>query len=83
MIFWLGLTIALGAIFLVLQAHEFYEAYTELGLTLGSGVYGATFFTLTGLHGSHVTVGVVMLSALLLRIFRGHFDARHHFPSRR
>jgi cytochrome c oxidase subunit III len=77
--FWLALTILLGVIFLVLQAREFYEAYTELGLTLGSGVYGATFFALTGLHGFHVTVGVIMLTALLARILRGHFDASHHF----
>jgi cytochrome c oxidase subunit III len=79
LIFWLAGTILLGAVFLVLQAHEFYEAYTELGLTLGSGVYGATFFALTGLHGFHVTVGVVMLTTILSRILRGHFNAGHHF----
>ncbi|WP_207884776.1 cytochrome c oxidase subunit 3 [Pseudomonas sp. 30_B] len=76
---WLALTVALGACFLVLQAYEYHEAYTELGLTLGSGIYGATFFMLTGFHGAHVTIGAIMLSIMLIRIIRGHFDADHHF----
>ena len=79
LVFWLAATIVLGLVFLVLQANEFYEAYTKLGLTLGSGVYGATFFALTGLHGFHVTVGVIMLTAILVRILRGHFNPEHHF----
>jgi cytochrome c oxidase subunit 3 len=76
---WLAATIALGVIFLILQVREFYHAYSELGLTLGSGVYGATFFMLTGLHGLHVTVGVVMLTAILSRSLKGHFEPNHHF----
>ncbi|MCJ1886142.1 cytochrome c oxidase subunit 3 [Pseudomonas sp. LA21] len=76
---WLALTVALGACFLVLQAYEYHEAYTELGLTLGSGIYGATFFMLTGFHGAHVTIGAIMLSIMLIRIIRGHFDADKHF----
>lgn len=76
---WLAITVALGAVFLFLQAREFYHAYTELGLTLGSGVYGATFFMLTGLHGFHVTLGVVMLTVILSRSLRGHFTPNHHF----
>lgn len=76
---WLALTVALGACFLVLQAYEYHEAYSELGLTLGSGIYGATFFMLTGFHGAHVTIGAIMLSIMLIRILRGHFDAEHHF----
>ena len=76
---WLALTIALGICFLTLQAHEYVEAYTELGLTLGSGVYGATFFMLTGFHGAHVTIGTLILIVMLFRVFSGHFDADEHF----
>ncbi|WP_166364657.1 cytochrome c oxidase subunit 3 [Pseudomonas akapageensis] len=77
--FWLALTIALGIAFLTLQAHEYVEAYTELGLTMGSGVYGATFFMLTGFHGAHVTIGTLILIVMLARVFSGHFDNDEHF----
>jgi len=73
------LTVVLGGVFLALQAMEFHHAYTELGLTLGSGVYGATFFMLTGLHGFHVTLGVVMLTVVMLRSIKGHFRPDQHF----
>jgi cytochrome c oxidase subunit 3 len=76
---WLGLTILLGLAFLALQALEYHEAYTELGLTLGSGIFGATFFMLTGFHGAHVTIGTIILFVMLMRILRGHFDAEHQF----
>jgi cytochrome c oxidase subunit 3 len=76
---WLFITIALGLTFLGLQAHEYIHAYTELGLKLSTGVYGSTFFMLTGFHGFHVTIGAIMLSVMLARSFRGHFDAEHHF----
>ncbi|EQM68804.1 cytochrome c oxidase subunit 3 [Pseudomonas tohonis] len=76
---WLALTILLGLAFLALQAEEYIHAYTELGLTLGSGIYGATFFMLTGFHGAHVTMGTLILTVMLVRILRGHFDADHHF----
>lgn len=76
---WLALTILLGAAFLALQVEEYVHAYTELGLTLGSGIYGATFFILTGFHGAHVTMGTLILTVMLVRILRGHFDAEHHF----
>jgi len=76
---WLAATILLGVAFLVLQAMEYHEAYTELGLTLGSGIYGATFFMLTGFHGAHVTIGTIILFVMLMRILRGHFDAEHQF----
>ena len=75
----LALTVALGLVFLAFQAHEFYEAYTKLGLTLASGVYGATFFLLTGFHGLHVTIGVIMLSVILARCIKGHFKPDQHF----
>ena len=75
----LFLTIALGAFFLFLQAHEYYDAYTELNLTLDAGIYGTTFFMLTGFHGLHVTIGTIMLIVILLRTLRGHFTPERHF----
>jgi len=75
----LGLTVLLGATFLWYQAHEYIEAYKELNLTLGSGVYGSTFFMLTGFHGLHVTLGTIMLIVIWLRCAKGHFDRDHHF----
>jgi cytochrome c oxidase subunit 3 len=75
----LGLTILLGCTFLWYQAHEYMEAYNELNLTLGSGVYGSTFFMLTGFHGLHVTLGTIMLIVIWLRCAKGHFTADHHF----
>jgi cytochrome c oxidase subunit 3 len=79
LIFWLALTVALGATFLYLQSTEYHEAYTKMGLTLGAGVYGATFFMLTGFHGLHVTIGTIMLLVILLRSIKGHFKPDHHF----
>jgi cytochrome c oxidase subunit 3 len=76
---WLVATIALGATFIALQVHEYLYAYQELGLTLRSGVYGSTFFMLTGFHGLHVTLGVIMLLAILGRVLKGHFTPREHF----
>jgi len=69
----------LGALFLNFQVHEYIEAYTKLNLTLGSGVYGSTFFMLTGFHGMHVTLGAIMLSVIWLRCLKGHFSRDHHF----
>lgn len=76
---WLGATILLGIVFIGFQAYEYVEAYTELGLTLSAGIYGATFFLLTGFHGLHVSLGTLMLIIILLRILKGHFNAQHHF----
>ena len=72
-------TVALGILFLTLQAYEYVHAYHELGLTLGMGAYGATFFMLTGFHGFHVTIGTIMLIVILGRSLAGHFTAEHHF----
>ena len=72
-------SIALGAAFLFFQATEYHHAYTELNLTLGSGIYGSTFFMLTGFHGMHVTLGAIMLSVIWLRCLKGHFSKDHHF----
>src|SRR5579863_2252914 len=79
LLIFLGATVLLGATFLWYQAHEYLEAYTTLNLTLGSGVYGSTFFMLTGFHGLHVTLGTIMLIVIWLRCARGHFDRDHHF----
>ncbi len=76
---WLGVTIALGLIFLFMQGFEYFHAYHALNLTLTSGVYGSLFFLLTGFHGFHVTLGTLMLSVVFLRMLRGHFSADHHF----
>ena len=76
---WLAITVALGTTFLILQVIEYRDAYTELGLTMGSGIYGSTFFLLTGFHGAHVTMGTIMLAVMLLRSLRGHFSADNHF----
>ena len=75
----LALTVALGATFMGFQAYEYIHAYSELGLTLGAGVYGATFFILTGFHGLHVTLGTVMLMVMLGRSMKGHFSEHNHF----
>ena len=75
----MALTVALGILFLALQALEYHEAYTEMGLTLGSGAYGASFFMLTGFHGFHVMLGTIMLIVILLRCMKGHFTPEHHF----
>jgi cytochrome c oxidase subunit 3 len=76
---WLALTVLLGCAFLTFQAEEYMHAYHELGLTLGSGIYGATFFMLTGFHGAHVTIGTIILFVMLMRVMRGHFDSEHQF----
>ena len=75
----LFLTVALGFIFVYLQAEEYIEAYTELNLKLSSGIYGSTFFMLTGFHGLHVTIGAIMLTVMLIRSIKGHFTEKHHF----
>jgi cytochrome c oxidase subunit III len=72
-------TVALGILFLSLQAYEYVHAYQHYNLTLGMGAYGATFFMLTGFHGFHVTVGTIMLIVILGRSMAGHFTAEHHF----
>jgi cytochrome c oxidase subunit 3 len=75
----LFVTILLGATFMGFQAYEYMHAYSELNLKLTSGIYGSTFFLLTGFHGFHVTVGAIMLSVMLYRVLRGHFTPEHHF----
>ncbi|HEY6898395.1 MAG TPA: cytochrome c oxidase subunit 3 [Rhodocyclaceae bacterium] len=69
------LTVTLGLIFLALQLHE----YGEAAFTIKTGIYGATFFMLTGFHGLHVTLGAIMLTVITGRVFAGHFTPQHHF----
>ncbi|MEP7154460.1 MAG: cytochrome c oxidase subunit 3 [Betaproteobacteria bacterium] len=75
----LALTVALGFTFLGFQIYEYAHAYSELNLKLTSGVFGSTFFMLTGFHGFHVTLGAIMLTVILFRSIKGHFTAEHHF----
>ena len=75
----LAATFLLGFAFVVLQAEEYMHAYQDLNLTLGSGVYGSTFFMLTGFHGLHVTIGAIMLFVIWLRVMKGHFTPKQHF----
>jgi len=72
-------TVALGFLFLGLQAYEYIHAYHELNLKLTSGIYGTTFFMLTGFHGLHVTLGATMLFVIMIRSMKGHFTEDHHF----
>ncbi len=76
---WMLATVALGVVFLFLQSYEYVHAYRDLGLTLGSGIYGSTFFMLTGFHGLHVTVGSIMLLIIAFRCMKGHFKPDKHF----
>jgi len=76
---WLAATIVLGVVFLYYQVYEYAEAYGHLNLTLGSGIYGSTFFMLTGFHGMHVTLGVIMLTVIFFRCLKGHFTRDNHF----
>lgn len=75
----LGLTIVLGLVFLYLQGQEYVHAYRDLNLTLDAGVYGNTFFLLTGFHGMHVTLGTIILIVLFFRVLKGHFTPKEHF----
>jgi cytochrome c oxidase subunit 3 len=76
---WLGLTVLLGIVFLGFQAYEYMHAYKDLNLKLTSGIFGSTFFMLTGFHGFHVCVGAIMLLVVWFRLRSGHFKPDHHF----
>ena len=60
-------------------AFEYAHGYNDLNLTLESGIYGSTFYMLTGFHGFHVTVGAIMLLVMMIRAMKGHFSPDHHF----
>lgn len=72
-------TVLLGSLFIGLQAYEYYEAYVHLNLRLDTGIYGSTFFMLTGFHGMHVLIGTLMLLVITLRCMKGHFRPESHF----
>ena len=76
---WLIVTILLGLSFLGGQAYEYTNLIVSEGFNITSGIYGTVFFSLTGLHGLHVTAGVVLLIGVLIRAFLGHFSSRSHF----
>lgn len=76
---WLFVTVVLGFTFLAFQIYEYQEAYTHLNLKLSSGIYGTTFFMLTGFHGLHVTIGAIILTVILIRSMKGHFTPQNHF----
>ncbi len=78
-VLWLAATVLLGVVFLGFQAYEYVHAYQALNLTLGSGIYGSTFFMLTGFHGMHVTIGTIMLIVITIRAAKGHFSPDNHF----
>ncbi len=75
----LAITFILGFTFVALQAHEYGEAYLHMNLRLTTGIYGTTFFMLTGFHGLHVTIGAIMLLVIWIRVMRGHFTPDKHF----
>ncbi len=76
---WLFLTIVLGVTFLGFQAYEYIHLHHEYNLKLSTGVYGSTFYMLTGFHGMHVFVGATMLTVMFFRVLKGHFTPDHHF----
>jgi len=76
---WLFATVALGFIFVYFQAGEYAHAMNDLDLTINGGIYGSTFYLLTGFHGFHVTMGAVMLAVILFRSLKGHFTKKDHF----
>ncbi len=78
-IMWMWITVILGATFIGVQAYEYIHAYNDLNLKLSSGVFGSTFFMLTGFHGFHVFVGMLMLTFITLRLMKGHFTPESHF----
>ena len=75
----LAATFLLGFVFMGLQVYEYVHAYQDLNLRLSTGIYGSTFFMLTGFHGLHVTLGAIMLFVIWLRVLRGHFTKDNHF----
>ncbi|MET3605069.1 cytochrome c oxidase subunit 3 [Sphaerotilus sulfidivorans] len=78
-ILWMWITVLLGVVFLGCQAYEYMHAYRDLNLKLSSGIYGSTFYMLTGFHGFHVLVGTLMLLVITIRLMKGHFTPERHF----
>ena len=76
---WLTITLALGFTFLCVQIYEYGHAINDLNLTLDSGIYGSTFFLLTGFHGAHVTLGGILIFVMYWRVKSDHFTPDDHF----
>jgi cytochrome c oxidase subunit 3 len=76
---WLWITLLLGFAFVCVQGYEYYHAYSDLNLRLTSGIFGSTFFMLTGFHGLHVLIGAIMLTVVTFRLMKGHFKPDQHF----
>jgi cytochrome c oxidase subunit 3/cytochrome o ubiquinol oxidase subunit 3 len=74
---WLAITILLGAIFLAGTAREWYQLIYHDGLTIRTNLFGTTFYSLVGLHATHVVVGLVMLSTALIFLLRGKATSAH------
>jgi cytochrome c oxidase subunit 3/cytochrome o ubiquinol oxidase subunit 3 len=74
---WLAITILLGAIFLAGTAREWHQLIYHDGLTIRTNLFGTTFYSLVGLHATHVVVGLVMLSAALIFLLRGEATSAH------
>jgi cytochrome c oxidase subunit 3 len=68
------LTFLMGLTFLLTQIRE----YSRIGFAPKDGAFGTVFYCLTGLHGAHVAVGLLLLLAATIRAFRGHYSSTHH-----
>jgi cytochrome c oxidase subunit III len=71
---WLSMTVLCGLFFIGMQVYEFQHFYHK-GLGYSTNLFGSSFYTLTGFHGTHVTVGVIWLSTLLVLAIRGKLPA--------
>jgi len=76
---WMAVTLALGLAFICVQIYEYGHAIHDLNLTLSSGIYGSTFFLLTGFHGAHVTLGGILIFVMYWRVKNDHFKPDDHF----
>ena len=74
---WLLATIVMGASFVGVQAYEYIELVGH-GFTPASGLYGSTFYAMTGFHGFHVTMGVLCMTWVLGKAMRGHYTQENH-----
>jgi cytochrome c oxidase subunit III len=74
---WMAGTVLLGAIFLVTTAQEWHHLIYDEGLTLQTNLFGTTYYSLVGLHASHVIVGLTMLSLVLGFSIAGKIEEHH------
>ncbi len=74
---WMAGTVLLGAIFLMFTAREWYHLIHDIGLTIRTNLFGTTFYSLVGLHASHVTIGLIMLTIALALLLSGRVKEKH------